>query len=65
MLKIPGSTQIAVRLDGEMVAAIDQYAKRYGVNRSDAIRELLGVGLQEFRLLQLQDIVTTPPVNEA
>ena len=55
LLKIPGSTQIAVRLDGEMVAAIDRYAKRFKATRSDAIRELLGVGLKEFRLLETRE----------
>jgi len=48
---------ISTRIDEEIAEEIERIAKKKGVDRSAVIRELLKIGIQEFKLKEALELV--------
>ena len=48
---------ISARIDKEIVEEIERIVKKKGVDRSAVIRELLKIGIQEFKLKEVLELV--------
>ncbi len=48
---------ISARIDEKLVEEIDRITRKRGVDRSAAIRELLSIGLREYRLREALELV--------
>lgn len=48
---------ISARIDEELVGEIERIMRRRGIDRSAAIRELLRLGIREYRLREVLELV--------
>lgn len=48
---------ISARIDEELAKRIDRIMRKRGIDRSAAVRELLGMGLHEYQLKEVLELV--------